>query len=522
MSDVQIAVIDQQDTQIVLAVPGVQGATGSEIPTGGTADQVLRKNSSTNYDTNWSQVTSAMIADGTIVNADVNAGAAIAGTKISPDFGGQAVTTTGQINGARVNVTGNTEPTNGLYLPAANSVALSTNGTGRLFVDASGNVGVGTASPQSKASVLTTSVPASNPTWSDSWISIGPNVGSATGAALGLGYDSSGDEGYLVSLAPGVAFKPLNIQASIIKFQAGTSGEDARIDSSGRLLVGTSSAYDVAGGSGYTPRFQVVGSTEQDASLLTARTDGSAYLVLANLGGGSVVSNGETLGVINFKGNDGNSYPDFASIKAEVDGTPGDNDCPGRLVFSTTADGASSPTEQFRIASTGRASFNGTPAGAGRVSIRYPGNSQDGLTFIESTGTTGSNFIEFRNSSNIVAGSISHTGTTTVAYNTSSDYRLKENVTPVTDGITRLQQLKPSRFNFITDPAKTVDGFLAHEVQAIVPEAITGEKDAVDDEGNPVYQGIDQSKLVPLLTAALQEAIAKIESLEARLDAANL
>ena len=105
------------------------------------------------------------------------------------------------------------------------------------------------------------------------------------------------------------------------------------------------------------------------------------------------------------------------------------------------------------------------------------------------------------------------------SYNTSSDYRLKENVEPVSDGIARLQQLKPSRFNFITDPDKTVDGFIAHEVQEVVPEAITGEKDAVDEDGNPIYQGIDQSKLVPLLTAALQEAVAKIESLEARIAA---
>jgi hypothetical protein len=120
--------------------------------------------------------------------------------------------------------------------------------------------------------------------------------------------------------------------------------------------------------------------------------------------------------------------------------------------------------------------------------------------------------------SGLQVGTISVT-TTATAYNTSSDYRLKENVTAVTDGITRLQQLKPSRFNFIADPDKTVDGFLAHEVQTIVPEAITGEKDAVDDEGNPEYQGIDQSKLVPLLTAALQEAIGRIETLEAEVAA---
>lgn len=123
--------------------------------------------------------------------------------------------------------------------------------------------------------------------------------------------------------------------------------------------------------------------------------------------------------------------------------------------------------------------------------------------------------LQFRNSNGLI-GSVSTNGSAT-SFNTSSDYRLKENVVAVTDGITRLQQLKPSRFNFIADPDKTVDGFIAHEVQDVVPEAITGEKDAVDADGNPVYQGIDQSKLVPLLTAALQEAVARIETLEAKL-----
>ena len=109
--------------------------------------------------------------------------------------------------------------------------------------------------------------------------------------------------------------------------------------------------------------------------------------------------------------------------------------------------------------------------------------------------------------------------TTATSYVTTSDYRLKENVTPVTDGINRLQQLKPSRFNFIAEPGKTMDGFLAHEAAEVVPECVTGEKDAIDADGNPVYQGIDQAKLVPLLTAALQEAIGEIESLKARVAA---
>ena len=108
------------------------------------------------------------------------------------------------------------------------------------------------------------------------------------------------------------------------------------------------------------------------------------------------------------------------------------------------------------------------------------------------------------------------TGTNGVAFNTTSDYRLKENVTGISDGIERVKQLNPSRFNFISDAGITVDGFLAHEAQTVVPQAVTGEKDAVDEDGNPEYQSIDHSKLVPLLTAALQEAIAKIEDLEER------
>jgi len=115
-------------------------------------------------------------------------------------------------------------------------------------------------------------------------------------------------------------------------------------------------------------------------------------------------------------------------------------------------------------------------------------------------------------------GSVTGNGSS-VTYATSSDYRLKENVTDVTDGITRVKQLAPKRFNFIADADTTVDGFLAHEASTVVPESVTGTKDEVDDEGNPVMQGIDQAKLVPLLTAALQEAIAKIETLETKVAA---
>ncbi len=114
-----------------------------------------------------------------------------------------------------------------------------------------------------------------------------------------------------------------------------------------------------------------------------------------------------------------------------------------------------------------------------------------------------------------VVGTIA-TFSSSTQYNTTSDYRLKENIIPLSDSITRLKQLKPSRFNFIEDPERTMDGFLAHEVQDIVPEAVNGEKDAVDENGNEVHQGIDQAKLVPLLVAAVQELEARVKELENR------
>ena len=110
-------------------------------------------------------------------------------------------------------------------------------------------------------------------------------------------------------------------------------------------------------------------------------------------------------------------------------------------------------------------------------------------------------------------GSVQISGNST-SYNTSSDYRLKENNVAISDGISRLKTLRPYRFNWKSDPGKTIDGFFAHEVTPAVPEAVVGEKDAAPGECGMGYQSMDHSKLVPLLTAALQEAIVKIETLE--------
>jgi hypothetical protein len=125
------------------------------------------------------------------------------------------------------------------------------------------------------------------------------------------------------------------------------------------------------------------------------------------------------------------------------------------------------------------------------------------------------NVASFRNASNQVVGTISCTNIATT-YATSSDYRIKENVVDMTGAVDRVKQLKPSRFNFTANPSKVVDGFLAHEAQEVVPESVTGVKDALYSNGDPLLQGIDQSKIVPLLTGAIKELIARIEVLEAK------
>ena len=134
---------------------------------------------------------------------------------------------------------------------------------------------------------------------------------------------------------------------------------------------------------------------------------------------------------------------------------------------------------------------------------------------IQNTGVASGNFMAYRNSAGSVAGTISHSGSTTVAYNTSSDYRLKENVKPMEGALEKVLLLKPVTYTWIEDKTPG-EGFIAHELQEISPNCVTGEKDGLDKDGTPLYQGIDVSFLVATLTSAIQELAAKVAALEAK------
>ena len=372
--------------------------------------------------------------------------------------------------------------------------------TERMRLTSDGNVGIGVASPTQK-------------------LDVNGNISLADGSTI-----QTASSTHAITVQGGAG-----VPGGSIRFGGGTGDNDlrfsvaaseaARIDSSGRLLVGTSIEYGnaehvVRGNAG-----SATGAGVLDIGLGTTRP-GSA---------------GTALGYLRFTStsNTASNYH-YAAIYAETDGTSSsDTDIPGRLAFSTTASGASSPTERYQIDSSGTLySANndvrlGTQAnvmsGGGRFTAHgdfYGGI--PGAAFSTTNDTNGAIYIQFGDSAGTKIGSITRASSTSVAYNTTSDYRLKENVLPLQSTAQLVKQLNPVSYNFIGHSEEQITGFVAHELQEFIPEAVTGEKDATYEDGSPNYQGVDLSKLVPLLTAALQEALAKIETLEQRLTDAGI
>jgi hypothetical protein len=145
----------------------------------------------------------------------------------------------------------------------------------------------------------------------------------------------------------------------------------------------------------------------------------------------------------------------------------------------------------------------------------YQTNGGTATSVFSHTGSGTQNACLFRQGNPAASvGSINMSGGTTTSYNTSSDHRLKTNAQPLAGGLDVVESVNAVTFDWISSGEKGV-GFIAHELQAVVPEAVTGEKDAVNTDGSPNYQGVDASKLVPYLVKAIQELSAKIASLEA-------
>jgi hypothetical protein len=341
------------------------------------------------------------------------------------------------------------------------------------------------------------------------WDASAESLGIGTSSpARGLSIHKEGNHLQLTTTASGTAagngtdlkVDPSTSDLQILNYEAAnttfwTSGtERMRIDSSGNVGIGTSSPRNASG---------FVGLTLDDASGSFVDFNDSGVRVLTISG--------------NATGNDINT----------VTAIP--------LRFKTNN------TERMRLDSSGNLLVGTTALLAnGNYFASSPGNAWSVMAHANGT-ASGVSYIKFYYNNGQI-GSITQSGTSAVAYNTSSDYRLKTDAQPMTGASARVQALNPVNFEWIADGTR-VDGFLAHETQTVVPEAVTGTKDAMrdeeyevtpavlDDGGNvvteavmgtrsvPDYQGIDQSKLVPLLTAALQEALTKIDALETRITA---
>lgn len=359
-----------------------------------------------------------------------------------------------------------------------------------------GAIGIGTASPSNKLEVAgNINVIAPNP-----YIWIGES-GSGGGAGF-IGWNDAGDYLFL-GHSYGSAFN-----------------KNIVINSSGNVGIGTSTPDDFDGESrNLVIRGGVNGSTPTIG--MTIATDGnqaSSGRCAIRFADG-INGNERYRGAVEYNHNgDDMSFRTAGTQKMTLTDDGNLLITSGNVGIGNTAPQTTlhtGPTTTITNAFTARFAASNFFANGGNSMFYVPDTAANIMMF--GSNQLGTNQIEFYHknpgTSQSYVGRISTSGSAT-SYVTSSDYRLKENIVPISNSISRLNQLKPSRFNFIEEPNKTVDGFIAHEVQNIVPEAIVGKKDAVNEDGSIIPQGIDQAKLVPLLVAAIQELEARVKELE--------
>jgi hypothetical protein len=384
-------------------------------------------------------------------------------------FDGTNFATTGTASATKLIPTGGTATGNGMYLPATNVLGWSTNGTKQMELDASGNLGLGVT-----------------PTfgWSNyRALQIGQfgflayNSGTPS-TEIGQNYYYNGTNYIAVTSGTAARFVVNNNNtAGFAWYGANASAGNAisftqamTLDASGNFMVGT---------------------TTQIGRLTIENSANTVEVALRSTGGAGNNTRGRIVG----------GYE------------AGGSDFGGFLAFNTTTS-ANVDTERARINSSGQLLVGTTVTNFGS---RITAFNDSSYTFESQRSTTGNEgHIAFVNANGAV-GTIFTNGTST-AYNTSSDYRLKNTIAPMTGALAKVALLKPCTYKWNVDGSDG-EGFIAHELAEVVPQCVTGEKDAVDAEGKPVYQGIDTSFLVATLTAAIQEQQALIQTLTARVAA---
>jgi hypothetical protein len=379
--------------------------------------------------------------------------------------------------------------------------------TERMRITSAGLVGIGSAVPNEKLTVADSGS-------ANVYIAL---QNSTTGT-------TSADGWYLG--AAGTEFQIYGKENGPITFSLNSS-EKARIDTSGRLLVGTSTARTDYFNNTLTAMLQVEGTNASGAvdracvSIVNNNNvtiNEAPVLVFGRSNGATVnsktlVSNGTRCGYISFQGADGGDLVEAASISGEIDGTPGANDMPGRLVFSTTADGASSPTERMRITKEGASRFFcSTGADAIDVSSAEAAGTSRYL-FLgahSATGTgTGTNCYRVYTNGNVE--------NTNNSYGAISDIKLKENIVDASPQWDDLKALQVRNYNFKEGQTHTQIGLVAQEVELVSPGLVSESPDR-DAEGNDlgtVTKSVNYSVLYMKAVKALQEAMERIEALEA-------
>jgi hypothetical protein len=380
--------------------------------------------------------------------------------------------------------------------------------TERMRIDSAGNVGIGTTSPGQALEVAGAALFTGGVAGQGAYIY---RDGGTGGAAY------SAQTGDILLTTPG---------SNNIRFTVNGT-ERARIDTSGRLLVGTSTARDAFFSSGTSARLQIEGSgADSFASLTRNNNDAGApilFLAKSRGTGNTTVQNGDEIGRISFQGNDGSGFEEAALISVYVDGEPntsGDTtDMPGRLVFSTTADGASSPTERMRISNAGGSAHFATQSGAGSAVLEINASSGAGTTdyllwATHSATTVFTGTVALRAYTNGDVQNINN------SYGAISDVKFKENIVNAGSQWSDIKSLQVRKYNFKEETGQqthTQIGLIAQEVELVSPGLVNESPDR-DDEGNDlgtVTKSVNYSVLYMKAVKALQEAMERIEALEA-------